>query len=165
MIIPDYGGSTYLSSVDNYFTRQYIPEDNSEQPMKWSAIAESLKNTAVYSEMLNAEMIKCHTEVTHHFCIIKTCHVILVLTTFSCRILAMLLRQINATFVHCFTAQVSHSYQCIIYLHIIVFCVPAGTHCFNLFMIQYTVYRFIAVTPCSPFLVCLKRLLSVKFLQ
>jgi hypothetical protein len=77
---------TSETSVDNYFTRQYIPEDSSEQPIKWPAIAESLRNTAVYSEML-----KCHTEVTHHFCItsIKTCHVILVLTTFSCHILAL----------------------------------------------------------------------------
>jgi hypothetical protein len=30
MMIPDDGGSTYETSVNNYFTRQYIPEDNSE---------------------------------------------------------------------------------------------------------------------------------------
>jgi hypothetical protein len=39
-IIPDDGGSTHL----NYFTRQYIPEDNSEQLHVSSCWVERLKN-------------------------------------------------------------------------------------------------------------------------
>jgi hypothetical protein len=35
MIVPDEGGSTHLwNVVDNHFTRQYIPEDNSEHHIR-----------------------------------------------------------------------------------------------------------------------------------
>jgi hypothetical protein len=53
---------TYETSVDNYFTRQYIPEDNSEHHTRRS---ENLKSPATGEVRENEEFTPWGHEVTY----------------------------------------------------------------------------------------------------